>query len=269
MGHQHSKAGIDGHRLCDSDSALAVVYRDESIVAIDKPAGLLVHRSPIDRHETRFAVQILRDQLGQRVYPVHRLDKPTSGLLLFALSAQDARHLNRQFAAHSVAKRYLAIIRGHCPPRGVVDHALRDAPDIGATPRQREAWTAYQRLATTELHVPVDRYPTSRYSLVALHPRTGRRHQLRRHMKHIAHPIIGDTRYGKGVHNRYFRDHFACHRLLLACTGLRIRHPASDEPLSLTLAPASDFLRVMTCLGWTECASMTNVTTESPAFPLK
>ena len=108
---------------------LPVIYRDEDLVAINKPSGLLVHRSPIDRHETRFALQMVRDQLGQRVYPVHRLDKPTSGVLLFALSPEMARGLSEQFSAHIVQKRYMAVVRGWCPEQGLVDHPLKDKPD--------------------------------------------------------------------------------------------------------------------------------------------
>ena len=190
---------------------LPVLYRDEHLVAVNKPSGLLVHRSPIDRIETRFALQLVRDQIGQRVYPVHRLDKPTSGVLLFALSPEVARQLSGQIADHSVLKTYIAVVRGYCPQAGEVDHAIRDRPDRFADrdrTRERpaqEALTRYRCLATAEIPIAVDRYPRSRYSLVELKPVQGRKHQLRRHMKHLGHPIIGDAKYGKGVHNRFSR----------------------------------------------------------------
>ena len=203
---------------------LELVYRDEHLVAINKPAGLLVHRSHLDRYETRFALQMLRDQIGQRVYPVHRLDKPTSGILLFALSPDIARQLSLLFEQRQVHKQYLAVVRGHCPEQGEIDHPLKEQRDKIADARMRddkpaqEATTCFRRLATVELPGAVDRYPQTRYSLVQLSPLTGRRHQLRRHMKHIGHPIIGDAKHGKGVHNRFMAAQYGCDRLLLACT---------------------------------------------------
>lgn len=235
---------------------LPVIYRDEYLVAVDKPSGLLVHRSPIDRHETRFALQLVRDQIGQRVYPVHRLDKPTSGVLLFALSSEIARRVSEQFSAHSVTKQYLAVVRGHCPQEGEIDHAITDKPDkIADRNRTRErppqeAVTLYHRLATAEIPYEVDRYPQSRYSLVALQPLQGRKHQLRRHMKHLGYPIIGDAKYGKGVQNRFFQHHFNCHRLLLACTGMTIEHPVSQKRLHLRAGIDDSFFAVATSLGW-------------------
>ncbi|TGD76260.1 tRNA pseudouridine(65) synthase TruC [Mangrovimicrobium sediminis] len=235
---------------------MPVLYRDEHLVAVHKPSGLLVHRSPIDRHETRFALQLVRDQVGQRVYPVHRLDKPTSGVLLFALSPEIARELSTQFAEHSMGKTYLAVVRGYCPDSGSIDHPLTDKADAIADrnrsqPRPAQsAHTDYRCLATVELPHAVDRYPQARYSLVELLPREGRRHQLRRHMKHIGHPIIGDAKYGKGVHNRFFREHYACERLLLACTGMDLLHPVSGEPLQLRAEPVGSFARLLDGFGW-------------------
>lgn len=235
---------------------LSVIYQDEYIVAVNKPSGLLVHRSPIDRHETRFALQLVRDQVGQRVYPVHRLDKPTSGVLLFALSPDIARNVSAQMTSHRVAKTYHAVVRGYCPEAGDVDHAIRDRPDkIADRDRTRErpaleALTRYRRLATAEIPFAVDRYPRSRYSLVELKPLQGRKHQLRRHMKHLGYPIIGDANYGKGVHNRFFQEQYRCHRLLLACTGMGLLHPVSGQRLLLAAPVGDDFYRVLVALGW-------------------
>lgn len=233
-----------------------VIYRDEHLVAVNKPSGLLVHRSLIDRHETRFALQLVRDQLGQHVYPVHRLDKPTSGVLLFGLSSDSARRLSAQFAAGTVRKRYLAVVRGHCPEAGRIDHALKEEQDRiadrnwqqGRPPQQ--ALTHYRRLATVEIPVAVERYPRTRYSLAELRPETGRRHQLRRHLKHIGYPIIGDAKHGKGVHNRFFQAQYDCHRLLLACTALELAHPVSGATLALQAALDAPFLRVLDAFGW-------------------
>lgn len=235
---------------------LEIVYQDQALVVIDKPPGLLVHRSNIDRHETQFAVQLLRDQLGQHVYPVHRLDKPTSGLLVFALSSEVAALVSAQFAAREVAKRYIAVVRGYSPEQGEIDHPIRAEHDRLANMRARadkpaqEAVTHYRRLATVEWPEPVDRYPQTRYALIELRPLTGRKHQLRRHMKHIGHPIIGDANHGKGVHNRFFARRFDCARLLLACIGLALVHPLSGELVRLRTSPGVDFDRVIDTFGW-------------------
>lgn len=232
---------------------LPILYRDESVVVIDKPAGLLVHRSPVDRSERRFAVQLLRDQLGRRVYPVHRLDKGTSGALAFALDPASAATLNAQFAGGIVRKKYVAVVRGWPAASGVIDHALEPVEDDVLGPRSggpRDARSTWRTLATAELAHRVDRYPTSRYALVELEPLTGRRHQLRRHLAHVSHPIVGDTTYGKGRHNRLFRDLFGCRRLLLACTELALRHPRSDAAIVVRAPLAADFAAVVRSLGW-------------------
>lgn len=242
---------------------LEVIYADDHLAAINKPPGLLTHRSAIARQESRYALQLLRDQLGQRVFPVHRLDKPTSGVLLFALNRDCARHLTEQFAAGRMAKHYLAVVRGYCPEQGVIDHPLKEQLDKMTDRRARadkppqEARTTFQRLATVELAVQVDRYPQTRYSLVHLQPESGRKHQLRRHLKHIGHPIIGDSTHGKGIHNRYFARELNCSRLLLACVGLRLHHPVTSEALSLRADPGADFLHVLTRFGWTTQAART------------
>ena len=235
---------------------LDILYRDEHLIAIDKPAGLLVHRSDIDRHETRFAVQLLRDQIGRRVQPVHRLDKGTSGVLLFAFEAETTRRLGRQFERNEVHKTYLAVVRGWPQEAGMIDHPLsRQYDDYGLALPETEAQSAltrYHRLATVELPYAVERYATARYALVALEPLTGRRHQLRRHMKHIAHPIIGDATHGKGRHNRFFQQQFDCHRLLLACAETRFRHPHSDMEISIRAPLGDRFAAVLDRLGWSE-----------------
>ena len=237
---------------------LPILYRDDHLIAIHKPAGLLVHRTVLDRHETRFAVQILRDQIGQHVHPVHRLDRGTSGVLLFALDRDVGRRLSAQFEAQQVDKTYLAVVRGIPEESGTIDHPLTRqfddyefrSPDSAG--EAQNALTHYQRLATIELPHRVDRYPTSRYALLELKPETGRRHQLRRHLKHIAHPIIGDATYGKGRHNRLFQELFGCHRLLLACLEMRLTHPLSGQPLTLKAPLAEDFGLLLEKLGWAD-----------------
>ena len=227
---------------------LEIIYRDDALVAINKPGGLLVHRTMIDRYETRFAVQILRNQIQQRVYPVHRLDKPTSGVLLFALNSEIARQVATAFADHQVYKRYIAVVRGWPEGEGEIDYALTDGPDFGSKADDavaRLAVTSYRTLARCELPFAVGRYPHSRYALVEMTPKSGRRHQLRRHFRHIFHPLIGDTTYGDGRHNRFFREQFDSHRLLLHACELRLTHPFSGKELQLQAAVPADFTRVL------------------------
>lgn len=242
--------------VSEAEVDLEILYRDEFLVAINKPAGLLVHRSNIDRHETRFAVQLLRDQLGQAVFPVHRLDKPTAGVMVFALSSEVARKMMGVFMADSLEKTYLAVVRGYCPEQAIIDYPLQEELDKMTDRLAQEdkaaqlAITHYQRLATVELPFAVGRYPSSRYSLLQLSPKTGRKHQLRRHLKHIFHPIIGDTTHGDGKHNDFFRRHFDCHQLLLAATALRFPHPCENTILNIQACLDVGFSRILTEFAW-------------------
>ena len=208
----------------DFPQPLSIIHQDSDLVAINKPSGLLVHRSPIDRHETRFAVQELRNQIGQHVYPLHRLDKPTSGVLIFALSSEAASFYGQQFQEHEIHKTYLALVRGHGPNQLSIDHALKDEADdyagITGGGEAKPALTHMKCLNQFEIPLMVDRYPTTRLSLMQCKPVTGRKHQIRRHLKHIGHPIVGDSRHGKGVLNRACEGYFGAGRLWLACTQM-------------------------------------------------
>ena len=236
---------------------LRLLYQDEYLVAIDKPAGLLVHRSWLDRHETQFAMQMTRDLIGQHVYPVHRLDRPTSGVLLFALDPQTARTLSEDFAQHPVQKEYLALVRGWTPEQLFIDYPLKEELDKIADkfatvdkPAQ-EAQTQLQRLQTVELPYAVSaKHPTSRYSLVRLMPHTGRKHQLRRHMAHIFHPIVGDTKHGDGRHNRFFREQYDCQRLMLCNLSLTIQHPQLQSPLRIQTELDAQWQQLFAQFGW-------------------
>ncbi len=240
---------------------LPILYRDSDFIAVNKPSGLLVHRSMIDRHETRFALQILRDQIGQRVYPLHRLDKPTSGVLLFALSPQAARDASELFARDALQKTalqktYVAVTRGYTPESGLIDHPLKEELDKISDRRAQpdkpaqEAVTTFERLATAELPLAIDRYPQSRFSLVQCRPLTGRKHQIRRHLKHISHPIIGDAKHGKGVYNRYFKNQFGAGRLLLSATELDFAHPYSGREIHISAPLDASFRRLLERFDW-------------------
>lgn len=217
-----------------------ILYRDDWLCAIDKPCGMMVHRSSRST-DSRFIMGGLRDQLGQRVFPIHRLDRATSGVLLFALDSDNAGRLGQQMMAREVGKRYLCVVRGHIDDAGVIDHPLKAE---GRGPEQ-DAVTEYRCRGRMELPIPIGRYSTARYSLVEAHPRTGRMHQLRRHFKHLFHPVIGDTTYGEGRHNRLFRQHLRCHRMLLHASELEVRHPISMEPLQLQAPLSGEFERLV------------------------
>ena len=235
---------------------LRILYRDDCLIAVRKPAGLLVHRSAIDRHERQFAMQLLRDQIGQRVYPVHRLDKPTSGVLLFALDPQIATRLSEQFAGRETEKRYLAVVRGYTAEAARIDYPLKELHDRMTDAKAdrdkdaQEAVTDFRRLATIELPFSDGRHPTSRYSLIEALPRSGRKHQIRRHMKHIFHPIVGDTTHGDGRHNRLFREQLASHTLLLCAVELGFSHPCTDARIHIHSPLDEEFQRLVARFGW-------------------
>ena len=219
---------------------LSVLYQDEHIVAIDKPPGLLVHRSPIDKKETRFAVQTLRDQLGKHVFPAHRLDRPTSGVLLFTFDGKTAAKLGEQMMSKRVYKEYHAIVRGFMYGCGMVDYPLKYRFDKIADKHRRQqqapqpASTFYQVRKIFELPYAVGKYQSARYSLVTLNPTTGRKHQLRRHLVHLRHPIIGDTTHGDGKQNKFVQREFNFHNLALSCTQMGFYHPVSGKWMTVS-----------------------------------
>ncbi|QTD46580.1 pseudouridine synthase [Ottowia testudinis] len=225
---------------------LPILYQDAHLIAIDKPAGLLVHRSGLDAHETRFAVQLLRGQIGRPVWPAHRLDKGTSGVLLFALDAATASALGQAFETPgAIAKTYRAVVRGWPPANGVIDHPLTRLPDdaraaMGAAVAQ-PARTHFRVLEKLTLPLPYGDFAETRCAVLELQPETGRRHQLRRHCKHMAHPIIGDATHGKGPLNRALADWLGVQRLWLHAESLGLTHPWSGQLLRIGAVPASEW----------------------------
>jgi tRNA pseudouridine65 synthase len=201
---------------------LAILHRDERCVAVDKPSGVATHRGWAHDEADDVLLQQVRDAVGKYVYPIHRLDRGASGVTLFALDREAARALSEAWPAAD--KRYLAITRGHPPEHLVIDHAIPRAPGEDRVPAVTEIWR---------------RDTFGRYALVEARPHTGRLHQIRRHLKHVACPLIGDVRYGKGEHNRIFRERFALHRLALHCTALRVPHP-DGSTLAIECALAAD-----------------------------
>jgi tRNA pseudouridine65 synthase len=235
---------------------LPILFQDKDLVVVNKRSGLLVHRSAIDRHATEFALQTVRDQIGKTVYPVHRLDRATSGALVFALSSDSARNLTNAFAMGLVTKHYLAVVRGIPPEKVILDYPLREELDAKSDKMARlnkpaqPAVTEFATLASYEFPVAVDKFPTSRYALVRATPKTGRKHQIRRHLHHLGHPIIGDVTHGSGKHNRFFRATLDSHRLLLACTEMSFPHPTEGRVVTVRAPLAEEFRRVVEALGW-------------------
>ena len=210
---------------------LEILYQDDALIAVNKPANLAVHRSKMVGNAEEFLIDQLREQIGDSAYLAHRLDRATSGVLLVARSRDVAAVLGEQFMGRHVHKHYLVVVRGWPEPaEGVVDYALPGSRETG--PR-REARTHYQRLATIEVPIALGRYPQQRYALVLAEPESGRFRQIRKHLAHIHHPVVGDCQHGRGDHNRLYKQHFGCHRMLLHAWRIRFAHPVSGAPMQV------------------------------------
>jgi tRNA pseudouridine65 synthase len=223
---------------------LDILYRDEYLIAINKPHGLLVHRSSIANDASEFALQLLRDQIGQPVYPAHRLDRKTGGILLFSLDKETDKKTQPLFQDKKMDKRYLAVLRGYCPEEGIIDYPL-----LKENGTAQDAITHYKRLATAEIDVPQGKFPTSRYSLVEANPETGRMHQLRRHFAHIMYPIIGDRPHGCNKQNKLWKEQFEMDTMLLHASALTFIHPWTEEKIEIKADLNSEFKRVLEILG--------------------
>ncbi len=209
-----------------------ILYQDDSFVAIEKPAGFHVH-PPEDAHRISRSVNCLylvKKQLETYVYPVHRLDRATSGVLLFALRSDSAKRLCHLFQEQKIKKTYFCVTRGWTEESGMIHYPL---PSENESSEPLVATTAYQRIGQIELPHAVGRYPTARYSLLQVEPHSGRRHQIRRHLNHLSHPLIGDTLYGNGDHNRLFRDQLKIPGLLLKAYCLEFVHPERGDPVRI------------------------------------
>jgi tRNA pseudouridine65 synthase len=177
--------------------------------------------------------------MGRYLYPIHRLDRATSGVLLFSFDAETARKTAGLFRDRQVKKTYFSLVRGWTPPEGVIDSPLTE----------KESLTRYFTVGHTEIQQPVGRYATARYSLVRAEPETGRMHQIRRHFAHLSHPIIGDTIYGDGKHNRFFRDQFEIRNLFLKAYSLELTHPVTQANLVIRTRWNSMWLKAFELFG--------------------
>lgn len=212
--------------------SLPILYQDDHLVAVNKPSGLLVHKSWVAKDAKEFALQTVRDMMGKHVFPIHRLDRPTSGVLLFAYSGELAQQVQSQW--ESAEKIYWAVVRGWLPEPKRVDHPLKGMADYGQDiETEQEAQTQFTPLGKIEIDDQIDRYPKSRFSWVQAQPFQGRTHQIRRHLKHLSHPILGDARYGKGKYNRYMAEHYGADRLMLHARRLTVTHPVLGSQIRI------------------------------------
>ena len=219
---------------------LEIIYQDDHLIAINKPHGLLVHRSKIANDATEFALQMLRDQIGRQVSPVHRLDRKTGGVLLFAFEKDVEIAMQKQFQEALVGKKYLAILRGYAPDQLDIDYPL--AKENG---NMQEAFTSFVTLKRVEIEVPFGKHQTSRYSLVEATPKTGRMHQLRKHFAHIFHPIIGDRKHGCNKQNKFFKAQFEMTTMLLHASQLTFKHPVTGDEVNIDANLHTEFKRIM------------------------
>jgi len=221
-----------------ADAPLRVLYQDEVCAVVDKPSGMIVHRGWAN--DDRDLLRLTRDTLGRYVYPLHRLDRGASGAVLFALNEDAARILNRSFAERTMDKRYLALTRGHPAEHALIDHPIPRAPGEERVPAQTEVF----RIGTFE-----------RYALVLALPQTGRLHQIRRHLKHVSCPLIGDVRYGKGEHNRLFRERYGLDRLALHAAALRFAHPLGGQIITVRAPLSGSFAHCLSALSLQDAAN--------------
>lgn len=224
---------------------LEILYQDDYLVAINKPSGLLVHKSFYARDAKVYAVQELRNQIGgQHVYPIHRLDRKTSGVLIFALDKDTLKLMNEYFASREVEKKYLAILRGWAPEEETIDYDLTNDDGV-----KQNAITYFHRLQTAEINLEYNNHPTSRYCLVEAIPETGRMHQLRKHFRHIFHPILGSRPHGCNKQNKLWLENYDLKGMMLHAHELIFNHPITKEKIVLNAKINEEFSRVGEILG--------------------
>ncbi|MEL6390083.1 MAG: pseudouridine synthase [Bacteroidota bacterium] len=221
-----------------------IIYQDDHLVAINKPTGLAVHRSYRVADAEIFALQLVRDAVGRRVNLVHRLDRKTSGVLLFSFDKITTQLVQKAFVDREVGKRYIAIVRGFITEAQQIDYPLRSESG-----NLQNAVSNVYPICKTEIAVPFGKWPTSRYSLVEVIPTTGRLHQIRRHLAHINHPIIGDRPHGCNKQNRLFKERWNMTEMLLHASELSLSHPHTGNSIVLKAPPLNTFTNMMTALG--------------------
>lgn len=240
-----------------SEHSLNIVYEDEFLLVVDKPAGLLMHPSWLDKHETDTLASRVKHYLGgAKVHTVHRLDRPTSGLVVIGKQDSIARALAEQFAGRTVEKTYWAIVRGFTPESLIIDHPITEEldkiadRDASQLRQPQPAVTHFQRLGISELALPVSHYSKARYSWLQCSPKTGRKHQIRKHLKHIRHPIVSDSRYGCRHNNKLAAQSLGIHSLALRAISLSFQHPMTHQTLNCKLSLNDEWAEWLMRLGW-------------------
>lgn len=236
-----------------------ILFRSHGLLGVNKPAGTPVHGSRMLEDQPLTLLNQVRNLEGIVVHAIHRLDRPVSGVMLMTGDRDRLKELGQVFESRKIRKCYLAVARGWTPAQGAISHELlppKDERKAGSV--AREAITHFEQIARVETPHAVKPYPSSRYSLLALYPETGRRHQLRRHLKHISHHLVGDTTYGRGEHNRLFRETFACHRLLLHAWSLEFPEPRGDRPVRIEAPLDREFSRIVETFGWSKALTAWN-----------
>ncbi|RZA29886.1 MAG: pseudouridylate synthase [Lysobacteraceae bacterium] len=232
----------------DPATGLPVLHADDWLAVIAKPAGLMVHDSKLARGETDFAADRLREQFGRPIFLIHRLDRATSGCLLLAFDRETAAALGQTLMSQDVRKEYLAVCRGWPEASFTIDHPLDGGP---GKPLKKPAVTHFTRLATGELPVPSNGFETSRYALLNCQLETGRFRQIRRHLKHAFHHLVGDTSHGDGRHNLQFRMR-GVHRMLLHASRLSFTHPVGGQRIAVAAPGDAEWHKAMDLFGWDE-----------------
>lgn len=226
------------------ENPIEILYIDDFIVVVNKPAGLLVHKTKIAEEQNEFLIQKLRDQLGRKVYPAHRLDRKTSGVIVCALDKEVDAILQANMRDDSAQKYYVCVVRGYVPERGCIDSPLKKENG-----KLQEAKTLFAKLQETEIPVFVSRYPQSRYSIALVHPKSGRMHQIRRHMAHIRHYIIGDLKHGECKHNKMFKENFDLKNMLLHAWRLKFKHPVHEKWIECEAPFPIHFIQIFLKIG--------------------
>lgn len=230
---------------------LEILYMDDDVVAINKPPGLLVHRTRMANDATEFAMQILRNQLGRHVFTLHRLDRKTSGILIFGLRREVAQAFQEIFVHHDIQKDYVALVRGHVDGPISCERTLKD--DQG---HLKDACTHITPISTSTIDLPTSRYTQSRYSLVSARPTTGRFHQIRRHLSGLNHPVLGDRPHGCSEQNRLLLDRFDLKQMMLHAKSVTFTQPFTQEEVSIKADCFPEMKRMMKELGFGHIPSL-------------
>lgn len=235
---------------------MRILFEDDFFLAIDKPEGLLVHPSRLDVHAKDFALFQAEAHVGAKLHTLHRLDRPTSGVLLFGKSPEIARKMLNTFVTRDISKQYLCVARGWTKNSGRFDAPLEEIQDkiadkmASANKPAQPAVTLFKKLAHNELDIPVGNYPKARYSLCVAFPETGRQHQIRRHFKKASHHLLGDSKYGDGKHNKMFRSRFDWDSLCLRAYQIQFTHPETTQSVVINAGLNAHWEHLLVIMGW-------------------